>query len=125
MAERTGELVLRLDLHLSMLRLASEVLRRGTVRYARRRAGLVYERREFPARFARLENVDSWACDATDLPFPVGAFSLAVGMNVLDCAQAPRDLLISLGRVLKGRGKAEVRSPKLIRASLRRLLRGG
>jgi SAM-dependent methyltransferase len=94
-----------------MLRLASEVLRRETVRYPQRRAGLVYERREFPARFANMENVDFWACDATALPFPAGAFSLAVGMNVLDCAQAPRELLVSLGQVLKARGKAVLTCP--------------
>jgi hypothetical protein len=54
-----------------MLRLASEVLRRGVVRYPRRRAGLVYDQREFPARFANIENVDFWACDATALHFLV------------------------------------------------------
>lgn len=111
LAEQTDELVLGVDLHFPMLRLASEVLRQGTVRYPRRRAGLVYERREFRARFANKKNVDFWACDATALPFPAGLFSLAVGMNVLDCVQAPRGLLVSLGQVLKARGKALLTCP--------------
>jgi SAM-dependent methyltransferase len=73
--------------------------------------GLVYERREFPARFANRENVDFWACDATALPFPAGTFSLAVNMNLLDCVCAPRELLVTLARVLKAGGKAVLTCP--------------
>jgi SAM-dependent methyltransferase len=58
-----------------------------------------------------MENVDFWACDATALPFPMGTFSLAVGMNVLDCAQVPRELLASVGQVLRARGKAVLTCP--------------
>jgi SAM-dependent methyltransferase len=111
LAERGTDLVLGVDLSFAILRVASEVLRQNVVRYPRRRAGLVYERREFPARFANMENVDFWACDASALPFPAGAFSLAVGMNVLDCAQVPRELLVSLARVLKEGGKAVLTCP--------------
>src|SRR5260370_11265467 len=111
LAERADGLVLGVDLNFAMLRLASEVLRLGTVCYPRRRVGLVYERREFPARFARSENVDFWACDVSALPFPPGTFGLAVSMNVLDCVSGPRELLVSLGRVLKTGGKAVLTCP--------------
>ena len=111
LAERTQELVLGMDLNFAMLRFASEVLRHGKVSYARRRVGLVYDRREFPARFANQENVDFWACDAAALPFPAQTFSLAVSMNALDCVYAPRDLLASLAHVLKENGKAVVACP--------------
>jgi SAM-dependent methyltransferase len=94
-----------------MLRLASEILRHGTVQYARRRVGLVYERREFPARFAGTENVDFWACDAAALPFPADTFSLAVGLNVLDCVYAPIEFLTSLAGVLREGGKAVFACP--------------
>ena len=80
---------LGIDLNFAMLRLASEVLRTGRVSYPRRRVGVVYDRREFPARFANAESVDFWACDAAALPFPAGTFSLAVNMNVLDCVSSP------------------------------------
>ena len=111
LAERGAELVLGVDLNFGMLRLASEVLRQSVVRYPRRRAGLVYERREFPARFANQDTVDFWACDATALPFPAGTFSLAVNMNLLDCVGAPRELLTSLARMLKGCGKVILTCP--------------
>lgn len=111
LAERCEELVLGVDLSFAMLRVASEVLRHGKVRYPRRRAGLVYERREFSTDFVRQENVDFWACDAAALPFPDESFSLAVNMNLLDCVYSPRDLLVSLGRVLKTGGKMVLACP--------------
>jgi SAM-dependent methyltransferase len=111
LAERTKDLVLGVDLNFAMLRLASEVLRRGKVKYARRRVGLVYHRREFPARFANHENVDFWACDAAALPFPAATFSLAMSMNTLDCMYDPREFLASISQALKQGGKAVVACP--------------
>jgi len=111
LAEHSQELVLGVDLNFAMLRLASDVLRHGTVRYPRRRVGLVYDRREFPARFANRDQVDFWACDATALPFPAGTFSLSASLNVLDCVGAPRELLASLARVLKDGGRAVLTCP--------------
>ena len=111
LGERAKELVLGVDLNFAMIRMASDILRQGKVRYARRRVGLVYDRREFPARFANQENVDFWACDAAALPFPAETFSLAVSMNALDCVYDPRELLASLARVLKEGGKAVVACP--------------
>src|SRR5262245_51930015 len=111
LAERTDGLVLGVDLNFAMLRQASEVLRLGTVRYPRRRVGLVYERREFQAHFANREKVDFWACDASTLPFPHERFSLAVNLNLLDCVISPREFLVSLGSVLKLRGKAVLACP--------------
>jgi SAM-dependent methyltransferase len=111
LAERGAGLVLGVDLNFPMLRLASEILRTGQVRYPRRRVGLVYNRREFPAHFKNAENVDFWACDAAALPFPDEMFFFATSMNVLDCVYAPREFLISLGRVLKPGAKALLTVP--------------
>jgi SAM-dependent methyltransferase/uncharacterized protein YbaR (Trm112 family) len=111
LAERSDELVLGVDFDFPMLRLASEVLQHGTVRYPRRRVGLVYDRREFPTRFTNSENVDFWACDAAALPFAAGTFSLAVNLHILDCVYAPRELLLSLAQVLKSSGKAVLTCP--------------
>ena len=111
LAEHGDELVLGVDMNFAMLRMASDVLRHGTVRYPRRRIGLVYDRREFPAEFASRENVDFWACDAAALPFPTGTFSLAANMNVLDSVYAPSELLASLARVLREGGKAMLTCP--------------
>jgi SAM-dependent methyltransferase len=111
LAERTGEMVLGVDLHLPMLHVASDVLREGAVRYPRRRVGLVYDRREFEVRLAAHDNVDFWACDATALPFPAATFSLVVALNVLDAIHAPRELLVSLAEVLAVGGKAILTTP--------------
>lgn len=111
LAEGGTELVLGVDMNFAKLRLAAEVLRHGTVRYPLRRAGLVYQRREFPVDFAQRDQVDFWACDAAALPFAIGTFSLAVSLNVLDCVYAPRELLVSLGRVLRAGGKAVLTCP--------------
>jgi len=81
------------------------------VRYPRRRVGLVYDRREFPARFANQDNVDFWACDVTALPFPAGTFSLAASMNILDSVHSPHEMLVSIARVLRPGGKLVLSCP--------------
>ena len=111
LAEKSTELVLGVDLNFPMLQLASEVLRAGKVRYARRRLGVVYERREFAAHFQNSERVDFWACDATALPFPAATFSLVMNLNVLDCVHSPRESLASIANVLKPAGKTVIACP--------------
>ena len=111
LAERGTDLVLGVDLNFPMLRMASEILRNGTVRYPRRRVGLVYDRREFSAPFAHRENVDFWACDVAALPFPAGKFSLAANLNVFDSVYAPREMLLSIAHVLRTDGKLILACP--------------
>jgi SAM-dependent methyltransferase/uncharacterized protein YbaR (Trm112 family) len=106
-----NRLVLGVDLSFPMLQVASEALRRGRVRYPRRRLGIVYDRRELPVRFEGLEEVDFWACDVAALPFPAGTFAAVVGLNVLDCVASPHGLLASLSRLLKPGGKAILSTP--------------
>ena len=57
LAERTGRMVLGIDLNIAMLRIASHALLRREVRYPRKRTGVVYDRRqlsgELPARRER------------------------------------------------------------------------
>jgi SAM-dependent methyltransferase/uncharacterized protein YbaR (Trm112 family) len=111
LAEPGDRLVLGVDLNFSMLRLASTVLRDGVVRYSRRRAGIVYERREFTVKLPHADLVDFWACDATALPFPAGGFALATSMHSLDSVRSPHDLLESIGRTLGPGGRAIIASP--------------
>lgn len=111
LAERSDELVLGVDLHFPMLRIASAVLREEAVRYARRRVGIVYDRREFQAEFDRSENVDFWCCDAASLPFAPRTFSLAVALNVLDSTYSPRQFLESVGGGLVDGGKVVLTCP--------------
>jgi len=111
MARRTDGLVLGIDLSVPMLRLAQRVLQGGTVRYPRRRVGVVYDERAFPVSFAGAERVDFWACDALALPFPDGTFAQAVALNVLDCVASPLDMLGGIARVLSPGGTAVLSTP--------------
>jgi SAM-dependent methyltransferase/uncharacterized protein YbaR (Trm112 family) len=111
LADQTDDLVLGVDLHFPMLRVASRVLREGTVRYARRRVGLVYDRRDFAVQLDCRENVDFWCCDAASLPFAPGTFSLVLALNVLDSTQSPRQFLESIGNGLKEGGKVVFTCP--------------
>ncbi len=111
MAAHGGEMVLGVDLHYAMLRVASNVLRRGEVRYPKKRVGLVFDRRSYPVDLPAMENVDFWACDAAALPFAPGTFANAVSLNLLDCVHSPRDFLVSLAGVLRTGGAALISTP--------------
>jgi SAM-dependent methyltransferase/uncharacterized protein YbaR (Trm112 family) len=111
LADRTGRLVVGVDLNIAMLRTASHALLRGEVSYPRKRTGVVYDRRRFPVSFAQAENVDFWACDVAALPFASGTFALASVLNLIDCVRAPRDMLVEAARVLAPGAPAVITSP--------------
>jgi SAM-dependent methyltransferase/uncharacterized protein YbaR (Trm112 family) len=111
MAARCDGLVLGVDLNISMLRFAQRVLATGRVRYARRRIGMVHDRRDFAAPLARPEAVDYWACDALALPFASGAFGMVAALNVLDAVQAPQMLLANIAALLRPGGGAVLACP--------------
>ena len=111
LAERhPGALVLGIDLSPSLLRLGRAAMR-GRVRYARRRIGLVYDRRDFPVHLSGADRVDFWACDAMALPFADGAADLAVALNLLDCVAEPRQLLAGLTRAVRRGGRVLIATP--------------
>lgn len=111
LAERAGGLVLGVDVHFALLRVAARALREGVVRYPRRRIGLVYDRREFPVELPAADRVDFWACDALALPFSEGAFAAVVGLNVLDSVASPRDLLAAVEHALRPGGRGFLACP--------------
>jgi len=111
LSNNCNELVLGVDLNFSMLRLAAQVLQQATVKYARRRSGLLYDLRQFSVTFPNAAKVDFWACDATAVPFAPGTFATAVSLNVLDCTHSPLDLLRSMHRVLIPQGQLLLTSP--------------
>ncbi len=100
LAARTGRVTLGVDLHQGKLRLAQSILRDARVRYARRRVGVVYERREFVVPTPSAELVDFWSVDAAQAPFADGSFAGIVALNVLDSTHAPLELLRSCSRLL-------------------------
>lgn len=109
-AHHPGALVLGIDLHLGLLRLAQTALG-GQLSYPRRRLGLVYDRRRFSVALAGAERVDFWACDALALPFRAGLVDRAAALNLLDCVADPRGLLAVLAALLRPGGRALLASP--------------
>ncbi len=109
-AAHPDALVLGLDIHLAVLRLAQGAAH-GAVSYPRRRIGLVYDRRRFAVDFPQAERVDFWACDATALPFPPGSAALCLALNLIDCVPDPRRLLESLAQVTAPGGRILLSTP--------------
>lgn len=109
-AVRPG-LTLGVDLNPASLRVAHTILRDKRVCYARRRVGLVYDRREFAVSLGGAERTDFWIADASELPFADATCGLAVGINLLDCLGAPVSGLATIGRVLADGGGAILSTP--------------
>lgn len=109
-ASHPQALVLGVDIHLGLLRLAQNAAA-GHVSYPRRRIGLVYDRQRFDVRFPGSERVDFWACNAMALPFKPAIADLCVALNLLDCVPDPRQLLTSLAAALRAGGHILLATP--------------
>lgn len=103
-------LVLGLDVHLGLLRLAQRA-RAGHISYPRRRIGLAYDRRRFDVTLPHADRVDFWAADAASLPFAAASAGLCVALNLLDCVPDPRALLESLAHVTRPGGRILLATP--------------
>jgi SAM-dependent methyltransferase/uncharacterized protein YbaR (Trm112 family) len=103
-------LVLGLDTHLGLLRLAQSASH-GHVSYPRRRIGLAYDRRRFDVSLEGAERTDFWACDATCLPLLPAQADLCMALNLLDCVANPRLLLEELARVTRTDGRILLATP--------------
>ena len=110
-ASGSNDLVLGIDLNFSMLQIAGKILDSRTVNYDRRRGGLIFEPREFPVSFPRMDAVDFWVADVTNLPFADATMALGSSLNLLDCVSSPYDHLRELTRVLRPGGAALLSTP--------------
>ena len=111
LASRRPGLVLGIDLNFAMLRVARRALTTAEIVYARRRIGLVYDRRRFAVPIENAEQVDFWACDAMAMPFAARQFATVSALNVLDCVPDPRGLLMAIGALLMPDGGAVLATP--------------
>lgn len=111
MARATDDLVLGIDLSVPMLRMAQRVLHSNRVRYPRRKAGLLYEQRDFETSFRDRERIDFWIADGVALPFPAATFGRIAGLNVIDSVVSPLDLLRSMERTLRPDGDLLLATP--------------
>lgn len=111
MAERTGDLVLGIDLNFSMLQLARRTALTGRVSYPLRRLGMVYDAREFAVDFPARDKVELWSCDGLALPFANQHFAGVISLNLIDCTASPVTHLMELGRVLESGAEAIIATP--------------
>ena len=111
LAGNSNDLVLGIDLNFSMLQMAGGIMNSRTAIYGRRQGGIVFERRNFPVDFPRMEAVDFWACDVTNLPFADATMALGTSLNLIDCVSSPYDHLRELTRILKPGGSALLSTP--------------
>jgi SAM-dependent methyltransferase/uncharacterized protein YbaR (Trm112 family) len=111
LARKSGAMTLGIDLNFAMLRVASRVLREGRVRYARRRIGVVYDRRDEMIEMPARELVDFWCCDAGALPFADAIAATAASVNVIDCNTSPQQSIAELARVVRPGGLAIISTP--------------
>ncbi|BAI72421.1 hypothetical protein AZL_017830 [Azospirillum sp. B510] len=111
LAERTGGLVIGLDLHWPLLMLARRVMERGEAVFPLRRSGIAYDRCRVEARFAAAERVDFWIADAQVPPFAPRGFALVAAMNVLDCVASPPALLRAIDCAVADGGGALLATP--------------
>jgi SAM-dependent methyltransferase len=109
-ARHPAALVLGVDIGLALLRLAHGAAG-GQVTYARRRIGLVYDRRSFAVAPAGAERVDFWACDALALPFPHASADRVAALNLLDCVTSPQRLLAGMAELLRPGGRLLLATP--------------
>ncbi len=111
LATHADGLVLGIDLHIPMLRMARRVLATGAAEYDLRTSGFLYRRVRRNVDVSDGNRIDLWCCDATCLPFGPGAFSTVVGLNILDCVPSPLDLLMNTERVLAPGGRFALCTP--------------
>ena len=105
LATHTSGLVLGIDLHVPMLRMAARTLASGFAEYDLRQSGFLYRRVRRRVDISNAARIDHWCCDATHPPFAPGTFSTVVGLNVLDCVPSPLDLLTQTERLLSPGGR--------------------
>ena len=100
LADKTGDLVLGIDLNWPLLKIGRGVIDQGLACYPHRRIGNRYEPRVLAAPLDPGERVDFWVADALNLPFAAGTFGLAAALNLLDCVVSPGGAVREADRVL-------------------------
>ena len=110
-ANKRQSLTLGIDLNWPLLNISRKVLDDGVISYPHRIIGNRYERRKTKVSYASSSQCDFWIADATCLPFRDHSFGLAIGLNIIDCVVAPKDLLTELLRIVKLDGGISIACP--------------
>ncbi|MBK9030197.1 MAG: methyltransferase domain-containing protein [Myxococcales bacterium] len=111
LAAAGAELVVGVDLNMSMLRRAEQARRTGHITWPRRRVGQVFDTATAATDELPRERVAFVCADVGTLPFADATFAGALSLNVLDCVPSPVVHLIELGRVLVDAGAALLSTP--------------
>jgi len=111
LAAAGADLVVGVDLNMTMLRRAERARRTGRVTWPQRRVGLVFDRREAALEELPRDRVAFVCADVGVLPFADGGFVGGLSLNVLDCVPSPLQHLLELGRVLAAGAPAVLTTP--------------
>jgi SAM-dependent methyltransferase len=106
-----AELVVGVDLSMSMLRRAEVARRTGRVTWGRRRVGQVFDPAVAAVGELPRDRVAFVCADVLGLPFADATFDGALTLNVLDCVPSPVAHLTELGRVLADGAPALLSTP--------------
>jgi len=110
-ASKRKSLTLGIDLNWPLLNISRKILDDGVISYPHRIIGNRYERQTTKVSFPSSSLCDFWIADATCLPFSDHSFGLAIGLNIIDCVAAPKDLLTELLRIVKPEGGISIACP--------------
>src|SRR5262249_50850750 len=80
LAGRGAELTVGVDLSVSLLRAATQVLHRARFVFPVRRVGLVFDRREIRIPNVPVGAMTFWCCDVNNLPFADACFNGALSL---------------------------------------------
>ncbi len=111
LADKTGTLVLGIDLNWPLLKIGRGVIDDGLARYPHRRNGNRYDQKALPADLDGGGHVDFWVADALNLPFADRAFGLAMALNLVDCVSSPSGAVREASRVLADEGGLILATP--------------
>ena len=111
-AARSDGLVLGLDMNLSFLGLARQVMEDGHAQYPARQLGMDYKSCT-TAEIAESvrARTDFWVCDSLSLPIAQESIGTVIALNLVDCVGRPRALVEEICGVLKTSGIGCIASP--------------
>ena len=111
MVSKSKTLTLGIDVNFAMLHAASQIMRKGHFKYARRDVGTVYRQRTIEFQAENADLVDFWAADALALPFKDEQFGRIHSMHVLDAVTDPILHISEMARTLSDDGKMGILCP--------------
>jgi uncharacterized protein YbaR (Trm112 family)/ubiquinone/menaquinone biosynthesis C-methylase UbiE len=111
LAQETQNPTLGIDVNFSMIRMAQEIKKTGSVSYKIRQSGTIYKTCTHPVQLPASKLVDFWVVDAHHLPFPDNHIHRCHSTNLIDCLERPAEHLQELARIHNHLGYISIATP--------------